>query len=183
VVVGQFDCGSITGLNRAAVDTYPRDGTRLVCTTIDPRRIRLVAGLRQGCGAPPNPGRTQRTTNQTRVHTGIVGRTSTNERWQAEDCGRRMTDKQPKRPGTPTSSQNRFTHRPTPANPGLTSGLPRVVQGLSGDVVAGDLRGQDAEQVAREAQQQGDRIDRQRQPAAKPVARRPAPAAGCRRIC
>src|SRR5260370_5226305 len=29
----------------------------------------------------------------TRVHTGIVGRTSTNERWQAEDCGRQMTDK------------------------------------------------------------------------------------------
>jgi hypothetical protein len=99
VVMGQFDCGSITGLNRAAVDAYSRDGTRLVCTTIDPRRIRLVAGLRQGCGAPPNPGRTQRTTNQTRVHTGIVGRTSTNERWQAEDCGRRMTDKHPKRPG------------------------------------------------------------------------------------
>jgi hypothetical protein len=33
-----------------------------------------------------------------RVYTGIVGRTSTNERWQAEDCGRQMTDKHPKRP-------------------------------------------------------------------------------------
>src|SRR5438552_1210740 len=33
------------------------------------------------------------------VHTGTVGRTSTNERWQAEDCGRQMTDKHPKRPG------------------------------------------------------------------------------------
>jgi hypothetical protein len=35
-----------------------------------------------------------------------------------------------------------------PGNPGLTSGLPRVVQGLSADVVIGDLRGQAAEQVS-----------------------------------
>jgi hypothetical protein len=50
-----------------------------------------------------------------------------------------------------------------PPNPGLTSGLPRVVQGLSnfvvsvrvcclGSVVAGDLRSQDAERIARKAQ-------------------------------
>jgi hypothetical protein len=43
------------------------------------------------------------------------------------------------------------------------SGLPRVVQGLSADVVTGDLCGQGAEQIAREAQQQDDRIERQRQ--------------------
>jgi len=44
------------------------------------------------------PVRTQRPTDPTRVHTGIVGRTSTNERWQAEDCGRQMTYKHSKRP-------------------------------------------------------------------------------------
>ena len=73
---------------------YSRDGT---CTTINPRRICLIAGLRQGFDAPGSPNRTQRPTDPTRVHSGIVGRTSTNERWQAEGCGRRMTDKHPKR--------------------------------------------------------------------------------------
>jgi hypothetical protein len=52
----------------------------------------------KGFDAPDNPSRTQRPTDPTRVHTGIVGRTSTNERWQAEDCGRQMTDEHPKRP-------------------------------------------------------------------------------------
>lgn len=83
-------------LNRAAVGAYSHDGTRLVCTTINPRRICLIAGLRQGFDAPGNPSRTERPTNPTRVHTGIVGRTSTNERWQAEDCGRQMTGTAPR---------------------------------------------------------------------------------------
>src|ERR1700687_2410871 len=47
----------------------------------------IYQSTRDGCATDP-----------TRVHTGIVGRTSTNERWQAEDCGRQMTDKHPKRP-------------------------------------------------------------------------------------
>src|SRR6202521_278243 len=55
----------------------------------------------KGFDAPDNPSRTQRPTDPTRVHTGIVGRTSTNERWQAEDCGRQMSDKHPKRPRDP----------------------------------------------------------------------------------
>ena len=95
-VVGQFDCGRMTGLNGSAGGAY-LENVRFVCA-IDPRRIRLVAGLRQGFDAPDNASRTQRPIDPTRVHTGIVGRTSTNERWQAEDCGRQMTDKHPKRP-------------------------------------------------------------------------------------
>jgi hypothetical protein len=55
---GQFDCGRITGLNRAAVGAYSLDGTKLVCTTINPRRVRLVAALCQGFDAPGNPRRT-----------------------------------------------------------------------------------------------------------------------------
>jgi hypothetical protein len=87
--------------SRWKAGAYSRDGT---CTTINPRRICLIAGLRQGFDAPGNPSRTQRPTDQTRVHTGIVGRTSTDERWQAEDCGRRMTGTHPNALGTPTSS-------------------------------------------------------------------------------
>jgi hypothetical protein len=87
--------------SRRKAGAYSRDGT---CTTINPRRICLIARLRQGFDAPGDPSRTQRPTDQTRVHTGIVGRTPTNERWQAEDCGRRMTGTHPKRLGTPTSS-------------------------------------------------------------------------------
>src|SRR5258708_78895 len=87
----------MTGLNGSAGGAYLENEPRFVCA-IDPRRIRLVAGLRYGFDAPDNPSRTQRPTDPTRVHTGIVGRTSTNERWQAEDCGRQMTDKHPKRP-------------------------------------------------------------------------------------
>src|ERR1700730_18094952 len=87
----------MTGLNGRAGRAYLENEPRFVCA-IDPRGIRLVAGLRQGFDAPDNPSRTQRPTDPTRVHTGIVGRTSTNERWQAEDCGRQMTDKHPKRP-------------------------------------------------------------------------------------
>src|SRR5258708_34941604 len=87
----------MTGLNGSAGGAYLENEPRFVCA-IDPRRIRLVAGLRYGFDAPDNPSRTQRPTDPTRVHTGIVGRTSTNERWQAEDCGRQMTDQHPKRP-------------------------------------------------------------------------------------
>ena len=35
---------------------------------------------------------------QDRKPAGIIWRTPTNEGWQAEDCGTRMTDKHPKRP-------------------------------------------------------------------------------------
>jgi hypothetical protein len=96
-VEGQFDCGRVTGLNGRAGGSYLENEPRFV-SAIDPRRIRLVAGLRQGFDAPDNPSRTQRPTDPTRVYTGIVGRTSANERWQAEDCGRQMTDKHRKRP-------------------------------------------------------------------------------------
>ena len=95
--MAQFDCGRVTDLNGSAGGACLENEPRFV-RAIDPRRIRLVAGLRQGFGAPDNPSRTQRPTDPTRVHTGIVGRTSTNERWQAEDCGRQMTDKHPERP-------------------------------------------------------------------------------------
>src|ERR1700738_2169661 len=84
------------GLNGSAGGAYLENEPRFV-SAINPRRIRLVAGLRQGFDAPDNPSRTQRPTDPTGVHTGIVGRTSANERWQAEDCGRQMTDKHPKR--------------------------------------------------------------------------------------
>src|SRR6266704_133390 len=62
------------------------------------------AHIRGMAPAPPPPltheefvslrdcARTQRQTDPTRVHTGIVGRTSTNERRQAADCERRTTD-------------------------------------------------------------------------------------------
>ena len=40
----------------------------------------------------------------------FVGRTSTNERWQAEDCGRQMTDKHPKRPRELKSPLWRLRH-------------------------------------------------------------------------
>src|ERR1700736_1543452 len=86
----------MTGLDGSPGGGYFENEPPFVCA-IDPRGIRLVAGLRQGFGAPDNPSRTQRPTDPTRVHTGIVGRTSTNERWQAEDCGRQMTDRHPKR--------------------------------------------------------------------------------------
>jgi hypothetical protein len=43
-VVGQFDCGRMTGLNGSAGGAY-LENVRFVCA-IDPRRIRLVAGLR-----------------------------------------------------------------------------------------------------------------------------------------
>ena len=90
----------LTG-KRTVRSAYSRDGTRLVCFTTDPRRICLVAALRQGSGAPHNPARTQGPIDPTRIHTGIAGRTSTNKRWQTEDCGRRVTDKHPKRPRYP----------------------------------------------------------------------------------
>jgi hypothetical protein len=45
--------------------------------------------------------------------------------------------------------------------PRRASGLPRVVQGLSRPVVAGDLSGEGAQQVGRIAHDQGDHIDRQ----------------------
>src|SRR6202048_3821326 len=86
----------MTGLKGSAGGAYLENDPRFVCAS-GPRRIRLVAGLRQGFDAPDNPSRTQRPTDPTRVHTGIVGRTSTNERWQAEDCGRQMSDKHRKR--------------------------------------------------------------------------------------
>jgi hypothetical protein len=92
-----FEYGSVTGLNRAAVWAYPEHGATLVHTTVNPRRVRLVASLREGFGTPDNPVRTQKTTHRNRVHTGIVGRTSPNKRWQAEDCGRQMM-----RSGLPT---------------------------------------------------------------------------------
>jgi hypothetical protein len=44
-VVGQFDCGRMTGLNGRAGGAYLENEPRFVCA-IDPRRIRLVAGLR-----------------------------------------------------------------------------------------------------------------------------------------
>src|ERR1700686_1508986 len=44
-VVGQFDCGKMTGLNGSAGGAYLKNEPRFVCA-IDPRRIRLVAGLR-----------------------------------------------------------------------------------------------------------------------------------------
>ena len=44
------------------------------------------------------------------------------------------------------------------------------MQGLSVDVVTGDLCGQVAEGIAQKAQGQGDGIDRQRKAAAKPAA-------------
>jgi len=62
---------------RTVWNVYSRDGTRLVWTTTDPRRIRIAAGLRQGSDAPRNPAWTQRPTDPTRIHTGIAGRTST----------------------------------------------------------------------------------------------------------
>src|SRR5260370_18413663 len=74
----------MTGLNGRGGGAHLKNELRFVWA-VDPRRIRLVAGLRQGVDAPDNPSRTQRPTDPTRVHTGIVGRTSTNERWQAED--------------------------------------------------------------------------------------------------
>src|SRR5258708_1599650 len=89
--------GLLTG-KRAVRGAYSLDGTRFVRTTINPRGVRLVAALRQGSDAPRNPARTQRPVDPTKVHTRIAGRASTNERWQAKDCGRRMTDKHPKRP-------------------------------------------------------------------------------------
>jgi hypothetical protein len=89
---GQFDCGGLLTGKRTVPGAYLRDGTGLVCTTADPRRIRIAAELRQRADAPHNPARTQRPTDTTRIHTGIAGRTSTNQRWQAKDCGRRMTD-------------------------------------------------------------------------------------------
>jgi hypothetical protein len=56
----------------------------------------------------------------------------------------------------------------TARNPGLTSGLPRVVEGLLRPVITSDPRGERAEQVARKAQDQGDGIDRKRQETPKP---------------
>jgi hypothetical protein len=44
-VVGQFDCGRMTGLNSSAGGAYLENEPRFV-GAIDPRRIRLVAGLR-----------------------------------------------------------------------------------------------------------------------------------------
>ena len=44
-VVGQFDCGRMTGLNGNAGGAYLENELRFVCA-IDPRRIRLAAGLR-----------------------------------------------------------------------------------------------------------------------------------------
>jgi hypothetical protein len=44
-VVGQFDCGRMTGLNGSAGGAYLENEPRFVYA-IDPRRIRLVAGLR-----------------------------------------------------------------------------------------------------------------------------------------
>src|ERR1700730_17866299 len=126
----------MTGLNGRAGRAYLENEPRFVCA-IDPRGIRLVAGLRQGFDAPDNPSRTQRPTDPTRVHTGIVGRTSTNERWQAEDCGRQMTDKHPKRPRDLKGTLWRLRHNtahmacatspldvslpPDPRRPGSTS--------------------------------------------------------------
>ena len=43
-VVVQFDCGRMTGLNGSAGGAYLKNEPRFVCA-IDPRRIRLVAGL------------------------------------------------------------------------------------------------------------------------------------------
>jgi hypothetical protein len=49
--------------------------------------------------------------------------------------------------------------RSTGPAPRRTSGLPRVVQGLSGPVAAGGPGGEVAERITRVAQDQGDRVE------------------------
>src|SRR6267143_2240906 len=78
-----------SGLKTYAVGAYSENGPGFGCAPINARRIRLVARWLKGLDAP-HPNRTQKTTDRTGVHRGIVGWPSVDERRQGEDRGRQM---------------------------------------------------------------------------------------------
>jgi len=84
--VGQFDCGRMTGLNGSAGGAYLENEPDLSAPLTHEEFVSL-RDCAKGLMHHTIPAEHKDRLIQLGVHTGIVGRTSTNERWQAEDCG------------------------------------------------------------------------------------------------